>query len=296
VFRTATVTSAETLAVTIQTVDATTGAPTGSLYGSMVEGTVTPTSNTTHEVTFGTGATAVAGDVVAVVIEFDSAIGNLQIAAMGDTARTFPYCALFTASWAKTSQAPVLSLRYDDGSYSSPNMHMGGAFGDSGNLNSSSSPDEYALKFSLPMATKCSGLVILGFLSTATTGTADAVLYDSDGTTPLASVSLDPELMASANVGRIFVSFATPQALAANTFYRIAFVATGAGTVRVRTLTAFHANQMVEGDVTAYLSTRTNAGAWTDTATSTRPLISPRFSAIDIPAGGGGEVAYGSVI
>jgi hypothetical protein len=79
-FRTGAVTTAQTLKVELQTISLTTGEPTGTLYGGSAKGTqAAPAANTYYEVTLGTSATAVAGDYVAIVIEFDSTVGNLEI-------------------------------------------------------------------------------------------------------------------------------------------------------------------------------------------------------------------------
>jgi len=75
------VTSAQTVRVTIQTIDGTTGNPSGIDYGGSVKGTYTPSANTTFEVTLGTPAAAVAGDVVAVVVEYDGVAGTLNMLA-----------------------------------------------------------------------------------------------------------------------------------------------------------------------------------------------------------------------
>ncbi len=83
-FRTGAVTTADTLKAGLYTVD-TSNNPTATAYGGMVAGTqASPAANTWYAVALGTNCTATAGDVVAVVIEFNSYVaGNLNISRTG---------------------------------------------------------------------------------------------------------------------------------------------------------------------------------------------------------------------
>ena len=92
------VTVSQTLKVSLETVNPATGHPTGTLIAAGASGTVaSPAANTFYEISLGTPPSVTINDYIAVVIEFDSTGGNLQIAAWdtqtstGDYAQ-FPYC------------------------------------------------------------------------------------------------------------------------------------------------------------------------------------------------------------
>src|SRR5688572_9660018 len=62
----------------------------------------------------------------------------------------------------------------------------------------------------------------------------DLVLYDSDGNTPLATVSLDPDVRASTAALQGFIRFPTDVALLANTNYRLALKPTSTLSLSLR--------------------------------------------------------------
>jgi len=295
-FRTGTVTSAQTLRVSLQTVDTTTGDPSGSLYGSSTAGTQTsPASNTNYLVTLGTQATATASDFVAVVIEFDSTAGNLNIAHSTNIPQNFPYVDLYTTSWAKTASIPVLSFEYDDGSYGT----IRGVFppGSMANTtyNSGSTPDEYALYFTIKGPCKVSGAVIYGGQSAAGSD-FDLVLYDTDGTTSLATLSVDGDVRGSTSATNPFtVLFSTPATLTANGVYYLSLKPTTTNNCRLMRYTFASAASLetMPGGTDFYEATRTNAGSWTTTNTI-RPMIMPILSAIDdgTSTGSGGSYTF----
>lgn len=270
-FRTGTVTTPQTLRVGIQTLSA--GDPSGSAYGSMVAGTqAAPASNTYYEVTLGTPATATRGDYVAVVIEFDSAIGNLNLAAT--TAwfnQNFPYVDLKAGAgptWAKGGQHPVGHLGYSDGTYP---IILGccpvSAFTTS-TYNSGSTPDERSLKFRTTVPTSVKGVLLR--LGTSASGDFDVVLYDSDGTTALATKSVLAANALSTGNDLHRVLFNSSVRLRANTYYRLAVKPTSANNVNLIQIDVTTAALLdnFNGGQDFHLSTRTNAGAWTDTTTS----------------------------
>jgi len=266
-FRTSTVTVADTLKITLQTVDSS-GNPTGTLYGgSALVTQAAPASNTWYEVTLGTPAAAIQGDVVAAVIEFNSYVaGNLQITIHADGPK-FPFINQNdAAAWAHQSGGIIMSLGYDDGSYGMNNTLPITAF-TSQAYNSGSTPDERALKFSIPVTCRVCGASIN--IATAAGANFDVVLYDTDGTTVLASVSMDGDVKGGTAMNRMVVYFPTPVTLTAGASYRLSVKPTTANSVTVIEMTVNNAAYLeaIPGGTTCILSTRTDAGAWSDTTT-----------------------------
>ena len=146
------VTVSDTLRVSLQTVDGS-GEPTGSLYGGSAAVTFTPVGTSQNVITLSTPATAVAGDIVAVVTEFDSYVaGNINISYF-NAGCTFPYVAHLTGGlWGKAVCACGHGIGYNDGTWENIGAYPG--LGSTGanviTFNSGSTPNERALHFKLP--------------------------------------------------------------------------------------------------------------------------------------------------
>src|SRR3989304_10310004 len=123
-FRTATVTTGDTLKVGLYTIDAS-GDPTATAYKGMVAGTqaiLATEDNTYFNVTLGTQATSVVkDDIVALVIEYDSYVaGNMVITGLGSTNTAFvgiPYGDLYTTLWTKQNSLFFATIEYTGGVY-----------------------------------------------------------------------------------------------------------------------------------------------------------------------------------
>lgn len=266
-FRTGTVTVADTLKITLQTVDSN-GDPTGTLYGgSALVTQAAPASNTWYEVTLGTPAAAIQGDVVAVVIEFNSYVaGNLSISIHADGPK-FPYINQNdAATWTHQAGGIMMVIGYDDGSYPITNTLPITAL-TSQAYNSGSTPDERALKFSFPVAVRVCGASI--FVAPTAGSAFDVVLYDTDGTTVLASVSMDGDVRGGTAINRMAIYFTSPVILTAGASYRLSIKPTNANNITVLeyTVNAAAYLEAIPGGTSCILSTRTDAGAWTDTTT-----------------------------
>lgn len=289
-FRTATVTTSQTLRVGLYTVDAS-GDATTTAYGGMTAGTQTsPASNTNYLVTLGTEASATAGDFVAVVVEFDSTVGNLNIAYATTETNNFPYVELYTGSWAKSASTPVVSLEYNDGSYDIIPGCIPPGSGSNTTFNSGSTPDEYALYFKLKGPAKISGVLLYGGANVAAADFS-VNLYDTDGTTSLTSLSVDGDTRAGtgSTVLSMF-SFTAPVALNKDVFYYLSLKPTTANNCRLTRYTVASAASLdgMPGGSLFYEATRTDAGAWT-TTTTVRPGIYLQLSAIDDGTSTGGS-------
>lgn len=304
-FRTATVTTGDTMKVSLQNVDPTTGDPDGVANQfrtiSVADGddnvwkrTGLITSDGTDG---GTRRTVTLSERLAVVIEFNAYVaGNLNIAVKGvGSSRLTPgglnYVDHFTAAWTKqTSSIAVLSIEYDDGTFSYiPNV-LPAETQVTAVINTGTTPDEVALKFRLTQATAVSGFWILGALL----GDMDVVLYDTDGITPLATSSLDKDIEANADTLGALVGLLTPIVpLSADVFYRLSIKPTSATNVTYAAITvsaaagAAQLDQM-SGGQDFHWSQRTDAGAWSDDTMK-------RLAAGFVLAGAGETAAAGGV-
>jgi hypothetical protein len=160
---------------------------------------------------------------------------------------------------------------YTDGVYA---MSQAGSFAPadiaSVNPTTATTPDEYALRFQLPYAATLAGaLTHLRFGS----GTYNVVLYDlTDAVLHTATGNRS----GASSSGPTFTQFTAPIALLANTPYRLSILPTSVTTVK---LTTFGVNSCqvlsaCAGGQHWYLSTRTDAGVWTDSPLR-RPLLAP---------------------
>jgi hypothetical protein len=276
--RTGTVTTSDSLTVGLQTVDGDTGAPSGAAYGGMVAGVqAVVASNIFYPVTLGTPASATGGGVAALVVSFTSYVaGNLYIAGVGTTdTHSFPYMDRYDgAAWTKSVTPIIVTLMYDDGTVENIGPAAYASVLTGTLYNSGSNPDEVALKFRLPFPYR-----VKGFWAVATASTAgadfDIILYDAADAV-LASVSFDGDQVGTTGSGSNFVQvfFNTPQVCQANQWYRLALKPTTASNVRRSQLSVYSAAYMdaLEGGQNFIMSTRVNAGVWTDSTTD-RPLM-----------------------
>lgn len=286
-FRVGAVTTSADLKVGLYTVDAS-GNPTTTAYGGMVAGVqATPTASTAYTVALGTAATATAGDIVAVVIEFNSAAGNLRINDFRGTSsnsQQFPYTALFTTSWSKSTATPITWLKYSDGSYSfMPGVLPAATSAELSFASNNATQDEVALRFRLPVPSRLAGFG--GVI--AQLANFDAVLYED--TTALLTYSLAASQVASSLRYPRVHKFPTPYVLAANTTYRLALKPTTTTNITVAhyDVAAAAVFNQVEGGPDFHWSQRVDAGAWTDTVTR-RPFIWLLLDQFDDGVGGGG--------
>lgn len=285
VWRTGTVATGATLDVRLETVNATTGDPSGTLKGTTTNGSQVVVATTDNDKMFATQLTADAavtrGDLLAVVIANPpTSFGNVQVSVYADDVYLFPYCDLFTASWAKLGgRGPVVGFEYDDGSYA----YMPGCFPTSAITSTlfgpSSTPDVYALAFSLPFPARLIGAWIWADLD------ADATvkLYGADGVAVLASETLDANMRDSTTSAIRLVSFATAVALTPNTVYRLGIEPSDNMNVYDFTVLSAAAMGMFAGGTSFYLSTAKdpdNIADWTDVPTR-RLMAGIIFDAFD---------------
>lgn len=158
-------------------------------------------------------------------------------------------------------------------------------------FNSSSNPDEVALKFLLPSGS-CSTFKVdgIGFSSaSSSTGRSYRVrLYDSDGSTVLASKDYDTTKTVN-QAGLFFAQFDSELTLNANTSYRASLTSLSASAP----ITPYYTNFPASGDISGVVyggtvgwSERADVGSWTDNA-ARLPQIFVRIT--DLTGGSGGS-------
>ncbi len=268
------VTTAKSLDVGLQTVSLVTGNPDGGAYKGMTVGTIPIPSFAMWEVTLGTQATAaVKGDVVAMVVGFTSDVGNLKTMNSYVSFPDFPYVDSYigTPAWSKQNYAPIVAVKYSDGTY----VPISGVFPQPTNastaFNSGSTPDERGNKFQVPFGCRVVGYwVHLGAAIPA--DALSVVLYDSDGATPLFTSTPDPEQEYGGAYCFTYM-IATPVTLLASTWYRLT-VLPGASNVTIYDWTWPSAAMLgaLPMGSNCIQTQRTNAGAWTDN-TDRRVLV-----------------------
>lgn len=275
-FRVAAVTTAQTIRVSLCTVDAATGDPTTTLYGGSAAGTqASPTANTFFEVTLGTQASATLGDVIAVVLQFNTTAGSITISPgltsiLGRAGQAFPYMDVFGTAWTKGAATgvnciPMCTIGYSDGTYPFNGMTPGATTAPAVvTFNNGSTPDEIGNRFTVPFPCQVSG-----FWTTADIdGDVEFVLYDSANAV-LATVLIDKDEEAVATAAYHTYRPFAPVTLVANAVYRLVAKPTSTTSLSVYRMTIAAAAMMeqMSGGTTWYETSRTDAGSWTDTPT-----------------------------
>jgi len=293
-----TVTTADPMGIGLETVSAA-GYPTGTEYGGSSSGTITianVTSNAFRLTTLGVDASATAGDIIAYTVSFTSTVGSVNIAGPGTNVRNpgISYYVAFngTPVWSRSSAQCILALEYSDGSYGYSD-ELAFPYGTTTNVafSSTTNPNERGLKFQIPFAASVAGV---SFYTSAAIGPSTVTFYDSDGTTILSQVNVDTNTVITGTGNQFYIDFPTAVAVLANTNYRIGLRAINTNNTSLNDLTVPTVNaldQMSAGQ-NFMLTTRQNAGAWTDTTTQ-RPEMFLRITNLS-SGGGGGAFSYGS--
>lgn len=226
------------------------------------------------------------GQLLACVIDWTVYTGSDLLgvrawgAPSGDNWNQLCYMTNYSASgaaWTKSAHTPSFGLLYDDGTYGYIPGWVGAQSVETNTFNNASTNDEIGLRFTVPAKCKMNGAMVRIDLD----GPCDIVLYDSDGTTALATTSL----IAGARVATTGLWGWVPlveQTLSADTAYRLVVKPTSTTSVVIYGWVT--ANQLAlslfQGNGQEWYQTkRADAAAtWTDDSTR-QPLIYPIFSA-----------------
>jgi hypothetical protein len=265
--------------------------PTTTGYGGSVYGTYTPAATTYFEVTLGTSATATLGDVAAIVTEFDSTAGDMygSSASGGGEAPSGAGWAKYNGTtWSRTVGGgfAFAHLYYSDGVVvDAETCPFTGTQTEDSGFNLNSTPDEYAIKLTMPFACR-----IVGIWSNYRTpnAAADYEIRIYSGTTALTTTAIDAEY-AGGTTGVRRLLFASPVTVAAGATIRAAIRPTTSTTAifRYHTLSAAGYGTGVGLQSGDCLSTRTDLGSWSDTTTQI-PHMGVVIDQLDDGVGGGG--------
>jgi hypothetical protein len=240
----------------------------------------------------GTKRTVQAGEILAAVLRFQSFAGgdslnisSWQVNLTSDfswaswVARSTDSGSTYTIS---ANTAPLLALKYNDGTYA----YLDGAGPPATTLNNvafnnGSTPDERGLILRFPMPVQVSAVYARMSFNVAARD-AEFRLYDSDGTSLLGNATLIANWMESTGGRYTRRRFASDIVLAANTNYRATLLPTQAGSINLFDVDVNTAAILgaMEGGTAWHFTSRTDAGAWSETTTN-RPLMGLLLTAIE---------------
>jgi len=256
-----------------------------------------------HSAALSANRTVAFGELVAVVFEYDVSgrlgADSLQISGMTQQftgSPIGPITSLYAgAAWSLQTMLPNVVFEFTDGTFGT----LKGSYPVSGSATisdwkSDSTPDERALRFQVAHKCKIDGGWISAYAATGCN--FDVVLYN--GTTQMASVSIDQNIMGAVGISYLTFAFdAEYELLPGNTYYlsmKPTTVTSGVNLAHISVNANGHF-QAHQGGVEFYAASRTDAGAWTDVTTN-RPVMGICISSVDDGAGGSGPVGQARII
>jgi hypothetical protein len=289
-------TGSSTLRISLQDLDATAlGRPDGGVDENVTFADTAITSSTWYTTGNLSADRSVAfGEKLAVVLDYSSySSGSAVVQNLSQGAATAgsSWTTLLTAGWVSAAGAPGVILGFSDGTFGSlgPPGRVWPASASStlATFNTGTTPDEIALRFTVPFACKITGGYFLGGAS-GSARTFDIILYE--GTTVRASESFDGEQTNQA-AGRYTDASWAAYTLAPGTEYFLAYKPTNASNNTINYLEVASADhfQAHAGGTEWYWAERIDAGAWSPTTTK-RPLAGIIISALDDGVSTGGTI------
>jgi hypothetical protein len=271
------------LKCSFQDIDLTTGDPDGVADQYRVVSVTTAAAWTVPGLMTSTGAdggvkrVVPRGDLLAAVVEFQSFnASDSALLLMGngngtDSLGGSVFVDHYTGAWSKQYALMTnIGLKYDDGTYGFVAGQGGMAIQqiNTTTFNSTSGINELGLYFKFPVPVTVGGFWARVDVPTVAADFS-AVLYDTDGTTPLATATVDGDLVYTG--GRnIYGPFPSEVTCARDTFYRLSIKPTTANNISVYDIQTASAALMDahEGGQSFYYSQRTGGGgSWAETAT-----------------------------
>jgi hypothetical protein len=182
----------------------------------------------------------------------------------------------YTTSWqAKlTGFRPLLYVEYSDASAEwIPGVEPLLSIADE-SIDTGTTPDEIALKFKFPVSIRVAGAIVT--VEPTANGIWDVILYDSDGSSVLGSLTgLDEDETIQSVGGSVAAHFTQgAQTLLADTFYYLAMKPTTTANVAIKVVT-YNAVKHLDawsGGQNMHYAAQTDAGGWSATTTK-RPCI-----------------------
>ena len=251
-----------TLKGSLQDVDLATGFPDGVVDQSGTVVVANDDDNTNIIFTLGADRTVSMGDYLSVVIEYDSWVaGNdINFSAKENAETNSTYTALYSASaWSIYSRMAFVTLEYDDGTVGDILGFDGAGSITNVDFNNTDTPDERGNIFQVAAPVR-----VVGFKLRARVGADyDVVLYDSDGSTVLATADMDGTIRRTTSSSMSAGIFDTAVVLDADTNYYISMKPTSATDVRIYGLDNIVRMDDMPYGINSSAVTRTDAGSWT---------------------------------
>lgn len=291
VYCTALTGTSPTYRVVLQGYNATGGIANGtdSGGGSPTSVDFTAVAGTLHSLTLTNAFTPTEGVIYVAVLEYAS--GTIDVSNFATFNRNYtpisnvglPYVISDTAgSWAKvTSLQPAITPIYASGLIVPGTEIITAA--DAGARGSGSTPDEWGNMWTPDDSCTCIGVQLMGRWSTAAAN-YDLTLYDTNGTSVLASASIDGEAISGAGNNMTVEVFWEAVSITGGSNYRISIKPTTVSTIRMFGLTFASSAHRASMCGPLQWTQQTDAGGWSQTAAKVA-TIGPILS--DIAAGGG---------
>lgn len=267
------------------------GVPTGTLLAANTNGSVTVNFNSDNswlEATFTSSVAVTAGQQIALVVNLTAlaTVTSVEINTFADSdpANAIGFNDLSVGSYSQNTggQCPCFVPKFD-GSFWPIDGHWPCGVITTHTFNNTAGTRRVGNKGSLPYSGQIQGLWVLIDLDAG----VDYILYASDGSTPLASLSDDATLDRSTSAVMHYRPFTVPYSYTANTVFYIAAVPTSASNISLYSFTAPSSAALdgYAGGSAMYLSTH-NGTSWSDT-TSSRAFIGLKINKLDDGVGGG---------
>ena len=287
--RLGTVTTGQTIRVSCQDLGSD-GNPDGTADQSGTVAVADSDDNTWKQVTLDADRTLAVGSI-AIVTEFSSSVGNLNVLGCNGADFNSAFVNHFTSSWSKPDRMPIAAVELADGSY----PYLPGVIPALPTTAGGSSTQERCNRIVIPAPMRVVGVRWGGFAPT--NGTIMAVLYNSSSSSPtlLASGSIDGDFTSN---GANYVHdtyFSSAYELAPGT-YHYGIRPDGSVNITTRLFNGFSAAALSQmgGGTGCYQAVRTNAsGAWTYTDTS---RFGMSLIVDGLSAGGGGPLVGGRLV
>jgi hypothetical protein len=305
-FRTGAVTTGATVTVSLESVS-TASQPSfpNGLYATNTSATqaiTTGNANTWFEVTLTAAAASVPkNELLAIKIANPTvSFGNMAFAMYADSGGfgcDFPYSALYTGSWAgHTSNAPVMAIGYDDGSWAVPDDCFAFQAINNTSFNSGSTPDVRGARLKFEADTRTTGFYALVDSDNAyDVKLVTEAYHQANATGILASVSIAANTRKQTGGSLQFHDWDTPVTLDADTYYRLIYEPTTGSSIQVYDATLGNSGVFTYGRGEFFHMTTakdpTGDASWTNYDNATDgyrvPWIGLKIDGVDIPAGGG---------
>jgi hypothetical protein len=303
-FNVVTATNTPDIRASFQGVSATTGLPDGTVLGATNNALLAYAGLTTgwKDSNFGEVAAVTRGQLISAVIDNPGFAATdvaalSRISSLGSPVSNFPY-GISAASTKEAAHAPAFAIHYTDGYVFIPGLLGCNTITTVAYKQDTATADEWGMAFSLPFPCKLNAVAI--WMAAAAGADFNVVVYDSDGTTVLATIAHDGDVVAATTQGWYSFFIQSELTLAANTTYRVTVQPSQTAANVTMTYCTFNSAALmqgcIEGGDNLYMTSQVDVGGtWTNYQSSgfRRPFIKLHVSAVSDGLGGGSQRVYG---